>query len=43
LWVTILLAIALEAAALVAVRDNLTLNVWMFLLPSESVRAWQAG
>jgi hypothetical protein len=43
LWLTVALALALEAAALVAVRDNLTLNVWMFLLPTDAVRAWQAG
>ena len=40
---TIVLALALEAAALVAVRDNLTLNIWMFLFPTDAVRAWQAG
>ena len=42
-WLTVTLALALEAAALVAVRDNLTLNIWMFLLPNDAVRAWQAG
>ena len=42
-WVTLAAMIALEAAALVAVRDNLTLNVWMFLFPNQAVRAWQAG
>lgn len=43
LWLTVVLAIALEVAALIAVRDNLTLNIWMFLVPSDAVRAWQAG
>ena len=43
MWLTVALAIALEAAALVAVRDNLTLNVWMFLFPTDAIRAWQAG
>ena len=43
LWLTAALAIALELAALTAVRDNLTLNVWMFLLPNDTIRAWQAG
>lgn len=43
LWVISAAAIALELAALVAVRDNLTLNVWMFLLPTEAVRNWQAA
>ena len=42
-WLSIVLALALEAAALVAVRDNLTLNIWMFLFPTDAVRAWQAG
>ena len=43
IWLTVALGIALELAALVAVRDNLTLNVWMFLLPNDAIRAWQAG
>ncbi len=43
IWVTAALAVALEAAALLAVRDNLTLNIWMFLFPTDAVRAWQAG
>jgi hypothetical protein len=42
-WLTVAIALALEAAAMVAVRDNLTLNVWMFVLPNDAVRAWQAG
>lgn len=42
-WATIALALLLEAAALAAVRDNLTLNVWMFLWPTDAIRAWQAG
>jgi len=42
-WLTIVLVLALEGAALLAVRDNLTLNVWMLLFPTEAIRAWQAG
>lgn len=42
-WVTAALAVALELAALAAVRDNLTLNVWMFLVPNDAIRAWQSG
>jgi hypothetical protein len=42
-WVSVAAAVGLELAALAAIRDNLTLNIWMFLFPSESVRAWQAG
>ena len=43
LWLTIVLAVVLEAAALVAVRDNLTLNIWVFAWPTDAVRAWQGG
>jgi len=43
LWASAMLVIALEAAALIAVRDNLTLNVWMFLFPTDFIRAWQSG
>ena len=42
-WLTIALAVVLEVAALIAVRDNLTLNVWMFLFPTDAIRNWQAG
>lgn len=43
LWLSVAAVIALELAALAAVRDNLTLNVWMFLFPNEAIRAWQSG
>lgn len=42
-WLTIVLALGLELAALIAVRDNLTLNIWMFLFPTQAVHEWQAG
>ena len=42
-WATLVLGIALEVIALVAIRDNLTLNVWMLLAPNDAVRSWQAG
>ena len=42
-WTSVAIVVALELAALAAIRDNLTLNVWMFLAPNEAVKAWQAG
>jgi hypothetical protein len=40
---SIALGIALELIALVAIRDNLTLNVLMLLWPIDAIRDWQAG
>jgi hypothetical protein len=42
-WASIAVVVALELAALWAVRDNLTLNVWMLLAPDPRILAWQAG
>jgi hypothetical protein len=42
-WASVLLVLGLELAALVAIRDNLTLNVLMLLWPLDAVRDWQAG
>jgi hypothetical protein len=43
LWASLALLIALEVVPLLVIRDNLTLNVWMLVAPSDSIRAWQAG
>ena len=40
---TIFIAIALELAVGAIIRDNLTLNVIMFLYPFQSILEWQQG
>lgn len=42
-WAAALLLLALELAPLLVIRDNLTLNVWMLLAPSDAILAWQQG
>ncbi len=42
-WVTVLLAVALEVFVGVMIRDGLTLNVIMFVWPSETILQWQQG
>jgi hypothetical protein len=37
------LAIAIETALLITIRDNLLLDVVMLVYPIDSVRAWQMG
>lgn len=41
-WASVLLLVALEVIPLVAIRDNLTLNVWNLIAPNPAVQAWQA-
>lgn len=43
LWASLATVALLEIVPLVVIRDNLTLNVWMLLAPSDAVREWQAG
>ena len=42
-WVSAALLILIELVPLAAIRDNLTLNVWMLLAPNEAIANWQAG
>lgn len=42
-WVSILVVVLLELVPLFAIRDNLTLNVWMLLAPNDAILNWQAG
>ena len=43
LWASILLVVALEIIPLLAIRDNLTLNIWNLVAPNPTIAAWQAG
>jgi hypothetical protein len=42
-WASVAAVLLLELIPLVAIRDNLTLNVWMLLAPSDAILNWQAG
>ncbi len=42
-WLTVILALALELFVGAMIRDNLTLNVLMFVWPLDSVLHWQQG
>ena len=40
---TLATAVIFELFTLFMIRDNLTLNVWMLLAPTDAIRTWQAG
>ena len=42
-WASVALLLVLEIIPLFVIRDNLTLNVWMLVAPSDALRAWQTG
>ena len=42
-WLTVAVGVALELLVGAMIRDNLTLNVLMFLWPLDSVLDWQQG
>ena len=41
-WVTGVLLLVIELAPLAAIRDNLTLTVWMLLAHNDAIAQWQA-
>ena len=43
LWASVLLVLLLELVPLLVIRDNLVLNVWMLVAPSDAILDWQAG
>jgi len=43
LWVSVVVVVLLELIPLIAIRDNLTLNILMLVAPIDVVRTWQAG
>ncbi len=42
-WISVIVVLLLELIPLIAIRDNLALNVLMLVAPSDAVRIWQAG
>jgi len=42
-WSVVVLALTIEIALAVLIRDNLTLNIVMILHPFDAIKSWQAG
>jgi hypothetical protein len=42
-WASVAIVLVLELVPLIAIRDNLALNIIMLLAPNDAIRAWQAG
>ncbi len=42
-WTSITLVIVMELGVAWMIRDNLTLNILMFLYPIEAIKTWQGG
>jgi len=42
-WISVALAVLLEAGVGYAIHDNLTLNIIMLIHPIDAIRAWQMG
>ena len=42
-WLTVALIVVMEVGVAIAIRDNLTLNIIMFLHPFQAIKHWQMG
>jgi len=42
-WAVLFIVVALELITLAYIRDNLLLNIIMFIYPFEAIADWQAG
>ncbi|HEU0310465.1 MAG TPA: DUF2585 domain-containing protein [Sphingomicrobium sp.] len=42
-WASVTIVLVLELVPLIAIRDNLALNVIMLVAPSDAILNWQAG